>query len=888
MGVRSWWLRLRGLVAREQVERELDEEVRFHLDMETQTNIRRGMSPEEARREAHRKFGGVERHKEAAREARGTRPLEDLVRDVRMSMRGLARSPGFAAAVLCTLALGIGGTTSVFSVVRGVLLRPLPFPEAHELTTIWLANDREGIEEDVTSWPNFQDWRSQTDAFQEMVAVSGGRFTVTQEGPAEEVRGAFVTDGFFDMLGSTMHLGRGFRAEEARDGAAPVVVLSHELWVRRFGAAPSIVGTNVILSDRPYTVVGVTQPGHRHPHDAELWTPLTFDDGMQGLRESRGALWLPIMGRLAEGVTLEEAQAQMDGIARRLAGEYEVNEGMGVNLEPLHETLVGDVRTPLMILFGAVVFVLLVGSANVANLLLARGAVRAREMAVRLSLGAGRARLIRQVVTESAVLGLLGGLLGVGLAAAAVSGLERLVPLELPRLDAVGLDGGVLLFALGLSLGAGLLFAVLPALQVAGADPGEHLKEGARGASSGGLGRLRPLFVVGQFAFAVVLLVGAGLLTRSFFNVMAVDAGYDPEGVLTAEVRLPDPRYPDSESVRAFYATLVPRLQSLPGVEHAGVITAVLLDRLPNMGRIALEGRPDLEEVLSRHSVTRDAATADALRALGIELITGRLFNSTDGPGAAMVAVVNETFVRRFLPEAGVDGALGQRFVFGDGTEEDPGWITIVGIVEDAKRSGLTEEVRPAAFLPWTTVPAQVGQLVLRTGARDANALHLVEGLRAALQEADPTLPLTRIRTLEQAVSATMAQRRFLTVLLAAFALAGTLLAAVGIYGVMAYLVGHRTRELGIRAALGAHRGDIISGVLREALTQAGAGLVLGVAGAMVLSGLLRTQLFGLEPADPLTFTGVAVTLLGVAMLASWIPARRAASVDPAVALRGE
>jgi putative ABC transport system permease protein len=877
MTIRGLWLALRGLFARRAVERELDDELRFHIEMEAEKLERAGLRPDEARREAYRRFGGVERFKEEARGARGTRWLEDAARDLRIGARSLARTPAFALTTLLTLALGIGGTTAVFSVVNAVLLRPLPFPDSERLVTVWVTNPRQGIDEDITSWPNFADWRAGAKAVERVAVVRQTRLALTGAGDPEELPAGAVSDGFFDLLGAPLALGRGFRPDEVEERFQRVTVLSHELWVRRFGADPGIVGRAIQLGGEPYEVVGVTEPGRRYPLDAQLWIPLSLVGQFAELRETRGTLWLPAIGRVAPGSTLEQAQTEMSAIAARLERDYPANEGMGIALEPLHETLVGDVRAPLLTLLGAVAFVLLVGCANVANLMLVRGATRQREMAVRLSIGAGRARLVRQVVAESALLGLLGAAAGALVAAAAVRAFLATAPAGLPRAAEVTVDPTALAFALALSLLTALAFAVLPALQVGATDPGGHLREGGRG-SAEALGRLRPVFVGGQFAVALMLLMGAALLARSFMNLRSVDPGFAPDGVLVAELSLPAQRYGTGADVRAFYDETLAELRALPGADGAELISDLLLTLLPNSSSVAVESRPEAND---ETPVTYDGATPGFFDLMGIELVAGRAFGSADTGESPSVAVVNETFVRMFLP--GLD-PVGQRFTFG-GVGEDTNWTTIVGVMADARRSGLDREVRPGAIFPFAQNTTRRTQVLVRASGDPAA---LAGAVRTAVQRNDPDLPLRSLRTLDQLLADSLAQRRFVSALLAVFAALATLLASIGIYGVMAYLVGRRTREIGVRVALGAERAEIVRSVLKQGLLQAGIGMTAGALGSAALAGLLRTQLFAVEPSDPTTFLAVAALLLVVALAASGIPAARAARIDPTVALQAD
>ena len=878
MNLRGLWLKLRSLLSRSAAERELDDELRFHLEMETEVNLRRGMAPGDARREAYRRFGGVERFKEQARDVRGTRWAEDLVRDTRLSARSLARSPSFAAAALLTIALGVGATTAVFSVVRGVLLRPLPFPEPEELVTVWLTNPRQGKDEDVTSYPNFVDWREGSTTLSHVVGVASTLRTLTGGGEPEEVGSVLVTSGFFEMLGIQPALGRGFRAEEV-EGDAPslVVVLSHELWTRRYAADSTVVGRTVMINDVPHEVIGVMPPGRRYPADAELWVPLTFAGGLAALRDARSSLWLPVVGRLAPGSRLEEGQAQMSAVAARLEEAFPGNEGMGIGLEPLHETLVGDVRTPLLILLGAVALVMLIAAANVANLLLARGTARGREMAIRLALGAGKARLARQVLTESAVLGIAGGALGTLLALGGVRALLRLAPADLPRLDAVAVDLPVLAFALGVALATSVIFGLVPAVQAGRDRTAAGLRAGARGASEGGLARLRAAFVGAQFALALVLLVSSGLLVRSFVNLQKVDLGMEPGGVLSFRVTLPSARYPNYAAVSGFYEELITALEAIPGAQGAAAVSNVLLQRMGTSSSILIQSRPDLDD--RRDPVNYDGATADFVDVLGMRLVAGRPFGAGDERDATPVAIVSESFVRAFLPDR---DPLGERFGFGD-RNDDASWITIVGVVEDAQRWGLGQPLRPYVFFPMAQFMDTRASIVVRASG-DPEAL--AGPAREVLRSVDPSLPITELRTLDAALAGSVARQRFLMSLLAIFAGAATLLAGIGVYGVMAYVVSRRTREIGIRVAMGAQRGSVVGSVLREALVQAFFGLAVGLLGALALTRLLRNQLFGLEPTDPATFLAVSLMLAAVALLASWLPARRAAAVQPVVALR--
>jgi putative ABC transport system permease protein len=818
--------------------------------------------------------------------------MDHLLRDLRHALRSLARSPGFTAVALVTLALGTGANAAIFSVVHAVLLEPLPFAEPDRLVTVWLSNPRQGFEKDITSYPNFRDWREQGSSFSQMVAVTGTDVTLSGGGAAaedagaapEEVRAARVTEGFFPMLGVEPELGRGFRDEENEVGRHQVVVLSHGLWSRRFGADPAIVGSEIRVSGRPHTVVGVMPQGVRFPEDAQLWLPFAFTPAREDLREARGALWLPVFGRLAPGAGLAEAQAEMTAVAKRLEEAYpDDNEELGILLEPLRQTLVGDVERPLLVLLGAVGLVLLIACANVANLLLARGAARARELAVRSALGAGGGSLARQVLAESLLLGAAGGLLGLLAAAVGVRSLLGLAPGELPRIEGVAIDWTVFAFALAVALAAGVLFGLPSALHAAGAEPGRALQEGGRGRAGGRrLGRLRQVFVAGQLALALVLLAGAGLLVRSFLELRAVDPGFEPRGVLSFRVTLPGQGYETAEEIESFYRELLGSLEALPGVESASAITDFGLARLPQSGSITLEGRDHRSETDAAFPVAYDAVAPGFLQTAGIELLRGRAVGETDRRDGAQVAVVNEAFARRFFPG---EDALGRRFTFGTPQGDDPQWTTIVGVAADARRSGLDQDVRPSAFLPHTQYSAGQMTVLLRTAG---DPLVLAEPARRTVTALDADQPITDVRTLEQVFAGTGARRRFVAVLLGVFSGLAVALAAIGIYGVMAYVVGQRTREIGIRMALGARRREVVGWVLGQGMTVVAAGIALGLLGAVATTRLLSGLLYETAPADPVTFLLVAALLAAVALAANLLPARRAARVDPMAVLRQE
>jgi len=797
-------------------------------------------------------------------------------RTLKYAYRSVRGNKSTSVAVILTFALGIGVTTAVFSIVYGVLLRPLPFPESDRLVRVWLNNPRQGIEKDITSYPNFADWREQSRTIPGMAAVARAARNLTGAGEPRELSGAAVSEGYFGILRVAPVLGRVFTPEEESVGGPNVVILSHELWATQFASDPAIAGRALNLSGEPYQVIGVLPPGL---DDEDFWIPLRPSPD---LREARGALWLPVIGRLAPGVTFEQAQAEMSAIARRLEQSYPgANDGMGVLLEPLRASIVGDVRQPLLVLLGAVALVLLIACANIANVLLARGTGRRTEMAVRAALGASRRQLALQVGAESLLLALAGGALGVLAAFVGLKWLVALAPPSLPRLDAIRLDGSVLGVTAAVTVLCGLLFGLAPALDAGGRGPAGAIRQGGRGAIGGSAAeRLRPVLVVSQFALAVMLLAGAGLMLRSFAKMQDVDPGFDPNGVALVELNLPARKYESPEQIRAFYDELLTSLRTTPGIESADAISRFMLGRLPNSASLVIDG-VELPPALERLPVAFDAATPGLVATSRMRLLSGRDLLPTDREGSPRVALVSETMVRTFFRGT---NPIGARFSFG-GPDGEDNWVTIVGVLTDARRSGPVEPARPYVLLPHAQYTTRRLELVIRA---TGEPLVLLPQVRTAVNAIDPTQPITAVRTLEQSFNETVAPRRFLMVLLSIFGAAACGLAAIGIYGVMAYVVMRRTREIGVRIALGAAPAHVQRLVIMQAMAQAGIGLTLGIAGALLLGGQVRAQLFDVAPTDPATLVATVGLLALVALFASWLPARRAAAVDPATAMRIE
>jgi putative ABC transport system permease protein len=635
----------------------------------------------------------------------------------------------------------------------------------------------------------------------------------------------------------------------------------------------------IYLNGEANTVVGIMPPGFEFPTKTEIWGPLAPNDR---LRAARGAFWLPVVGRLKPGVSRQQAQADMDVIAGQLEKQYpNINAGYGVNVVPLHEQTVGNIRRALLVLLGAVAFVLLIACANVANLLLARAAGRQREIAVRAALGAGRWRIIRQMLTESVLLSAVGGALGFLLAVWGVDTLIRFSPANIPRLGDIHLDWRVLGFTLGVSLLTGLIFGIVPALQTSQADVGETLKEGGRTGSSGRRTQLiRSGFIVAEIALTLVLLVGAGLLIRSFWRLQQVSPGFNTDRLLTLQLRLPRTKYPDGASVAAFYQQLQERLAALPGVQSASGASSILLPKLANSSGFTVEGRPPDPREQSLE-LPFDSVLPNYFQTLGIPLVQGRQFDSRDGRDTMQVAIVNETFIKRYLPNT---DPIGKRFTFGDGSN-NPQWITIVGVVRDTKRQGLDEPVRIESWMPMSQAPSRTLQVVVHTSG---DPFAMVGAVRSAVWALDKDLPIPKIETMEQVMADQIAQRRLNMMLLCLFAAVALILAAVGIYGVMSYVVTQRTHEIGIRVALGAQVSDVMKMILRQGMLLSLVGVAMGLVATVALTRLMATLLFGVSATDPLTFAAIALLLMLVALAACYIPARRATKVDPMVALRYE
>jgi putative ABC transport system permease protein len=803
--------------------------------------------------------------------------LSSFARDARYAIRMLVNTPGFSLIVLLTFALGIGVNTAVFSVFNGVLLRPLPYPDPDRITMIWLDNRRLAIKEDITSFPNYRDWRDQNSAYAQLAAFTPSAFSLTGAGEPERLQGAQATANFFDVMGVKPVAGRVFDVSNEKPGNDTVVVLSYGLWQRKFGGAADALGRPMVLNGRPHEVIGVMPADLRVPENAELWKPLAPDEG---LREARAAFWLPVIGRLKPGVGVEQAQTEMSGISARLEQQFDSNRGYGAYVVPLHEQLVGDVERSLFVLLAAVGFVLLIACANLGNLMLGRTAARRKELAIRTALGARRGRLVRQIVTEAFVLAVAGSALGLVLAYWATGFFMTVGADSIPRPEMIRIDARVLGFTLLLAAVSALLAGLLPALHASGGAVVDSLREGGREGGPVASRRTRSALVAAEVALAFVLLAGAGILVRTLWSMQQVDRGFDASRIALATVSLPQALYAGPPEVRGFYARLLERVRALPGVESAASGTGVLQPELANSGIFSFEGKP-LPPEEQRIEFPVESVSPGYFETLNMTFVRGRPFDARDHADAPPVVIVNETLARLGWPGA---DPVGRRMRAGDENSTAP-WMTIVGVIRDARRADVTKAIRPELYRCALQATPRTQMLVVRTAGEPAA---IFPSLRNEVRQLNPQLPLYRVNTLQTQLSSTMNQPRFRAVLLTGFAVIALALATIGIYGVTAHAVNQRRHEVGVRMALGASAREVLSLILKQHLRPALVGVVLGIAGALVLARFLESLVYGVGASDPLTFGFMAITLVAVAVIACWIPARRATRVDPLIALRTE
>ena len=882
------WRRLRGEGGN------VEEELRHHMEGRVEEYRAAGMSEEEAWKHARARFGDIQRIRAACagedkrlmrRTVRTTRRelMISMLRDLKLAARVLAKRPGYTGAVLATLVLSIGATTAIFSVVNGVLLQPLPHPNPEELVLVYEVDQRSGFFEDhnfVTA-ASFKDWREQNRVFSQMSAFRNFLVTYRGDGDPQRVMGGFASAEFFSILGVNAALGRTFVPEEDVRGSNNVAVLGHNFWVTHMAGDPEVIGKSITVGSSSVTVVGVLPDGFDYlDADFDLWFPIALSESDFQNRRSHT---MRVVARMKPNVTLEDAQSDMDRVVAGLSDAYpQFLTGWGVNVVSMTDEVVGEIRPALLVLLGAVGLVLLIAAVNVANLMLARTTAEQHEMAIRTALGARRDRLVRQKLTESVVLALGGGAFGLLLAAGATKLLLTFAPENLPQVDQIGVDGRVLVFALIVSLTTGVLFGVVPAMSAARMDANAFLREGGRGSSgSAGHRRLRAAFAVSQLALSLVLLIGAGLMMSTFVRLMRVDPGFEAGGVLSMKLTIPTSDYPTRDDQAAFYDEVLRDLETLPGVISAGVTRFLPFVEEEWTWSVQIQGQP-----LQREGEKRDygyhVASADYFRTMGISLKRGRTFTQFDNASAPPVMIVNEGFVHRFFPDG--SDPIGQRMSILD--REDV-WMGIVGVVEDVNRSSLDADPLPAYYGPYAQVPwdwfiTEMGLTIQTAG----DPTSLVADVRNVVRRIGNNVAINDILPMQDRVVESVARSRFAMILLGTFAAVSVALAVVGIYGVISYSVGQRGREIAVRMALGAEPAKILRLVIGQGMVLALAGIAVGVIGAVTLTRFQASLLFGIDSADPLTYAGLSLLLGAVALLATYVPARRASKVDPMAVLR--
>jgi predicted permease len=877
----SRWSSLwRNVVHRARVERDLDEELRSTLELLVEEKVRAGMAPDAARRAATLQLGGIEPLKERVRDVRAGAATDMFLQDVRYALRLLRRSPGFAAVAILTLALGIGATTAIFSVVNGVLLRPLPYAAADRLVRLYEANVEQGVTDGPTSIPTLEDWRTHTRAFSAIAASQVVPMIVTGRGDPGELQMALTAGDLFRLLGTPARIGRPLLEQDFRE-SAPHAVISERLWTTRFAADPAVIGSTLLLQGRAYTVVGVMPSDFRYPTaETDVWAPHSVLTDMEIGPRIRNQRTLEAVARLAPGVTLDQARNDLNAVTARLAAEHpQTNAGWrAATVLPLQAAIVGDVDTALLVVLGIVAVILLIACANLANLMLARGPARAGEIAIRTALGAGRMRIVRQILTESVVLALLGGALGIALAAWSVQVILALSADTLPRVEDVRLDYRVIGFGVLVALFTAVLCGVLPALRAARAEPQHHLR-GGRGAVGRG-GHVRNVLVVAEVGLAVLLVIGAGLMARSFLALRTVDPGFDSDRVLAVTILINASGAEDPIAhIVGRRTAFIERIGALPGVAAVGAVSALPLREGPweafEFTRPDGSGAPDGGPLRA----DRSYIDGEFLRSMSVPLLRGAPLpkdRSQVDPAGPFPILVNETAARRFWPDR---DAIGQEMRAG----KTP--FVVAGVVGDVRHLRLSESPTPAVYFPHWIGPRSVTTLVVQS---QGDPLALAGSIRQVIRDIDPDQPIRSMVPLSDVMADSIARDRFFTALFAVFGLLALVLAAVGVYGVLAYSVGQRTQEIGVRMALGARAADVLRMVIAGGMRLVLIGVVLGGLGALLLTGVLGSQLYGVSRTDPLTFVIAPAGLVAVALLACYVPARRATRIDPVTALRAE
>ncbi len=859
-------------------EQDFERELRADLELEAQEQQDDGLSPDAARYAARRALGNAVHIQENLRAVWGWGSYERLKQDIGYAFRGMRRSPGFTLTAVLSLAFGIGANTAVFSIVNAVLLRPLPYENPDRLVMLW-EQDRKGTESFVAPG-DFQDWRRETSSFDRLAAFIHTTFTITGNDRPERVAGEIVSADLFGLLRVAPALGRGFVAEDERHVPYQSVILSYGLWQRRFGGDPAAVGQTLESNGRKLTILGVMPKDFDFPSGLirtppEIWVPMARPPQEWTVH---GFHYFRVVGRLRDGVTLAAASSEVDAIQKRIADRNPGEAFAAARAVHLANEITGDVKTPLLVIFAAVLFVLLIACVNVANLILARGSARQREFAVRLALGAGRWRVMRQLITESLLLGMVGGVLGTGLAVAMTKGILAIAPADVPRLAGVRMDSEVLQFTLAVSILAGMLAGLSPAIALSVRDFGAQLKAGGRTPGQTGGGPLRNVLVVSEIALAIVLVAGAGLMAQSFYRLEQVRPGFRTRNILTFFAGVPDARYPPARQAR-FFSDLIARVRTLPGVESLGGTSALPLSGTDDTYSFEMVGQPQ-SAVLPSMGAHYRVVTPDYFSTLGIPLLQGRVFNARDTAEAPRVVVINESLARQYFAN---EDPIGKRIEIGNGRNAGP--LEVVGVVKDLNHASLAR--KPVAEMYETYLQTPQGALTLAVRAA-GDPRGLLPAIRRQLAALDPDVPLSKVMTMTDWMDESLAPSRFRSALMGGFALFAMVLAALGVYGVMAYNLSRRIAEIGIRVALGARPGQVLGLVIRQALKLSVVGVVIGLGASLCLTRFLKGLLFEVGTADPLTFATAGLILIGVAMVASYLPARRAMNVDPLVALRHE
>jgi putative ABC transport system permease protein len=882
--LRSLTSGVRSLFRKRQVERELDEELRAYMEMAVDEKMQRGMTRDDALRAVRLERGNPELAKENVRDAGWESFAETFCQDVRFALRTLRKSPGFTAVVVLTLALGIGANTVIFSVVNAILLRPLPYAHPGQLVFMREVKSGSDVSDLGMSYPSFAELRDDNRTFSAIAGLGGHSLVLTGHGEPSEVSTVPVTPDFFSTLWAEPLLGRAFAPNDGERGAAAVVILSENLWRSRFGADPGIVGRSLNLDMRPYTVIGVMPASFRTPFLNQLnqvWIPLAQDPLFSvWMTKPPQQHWMAVIGRLRPGISPTRVHAELETISARLGKEYPPEKGWTIRTEPLQQTITGDVKLPLLLLLGSVGLVLLIACANIANLLLSRATSRSKEIAVRIALGAGKTRIARQLLTECAMLGLLGGVIGALVAYCGVAALVPLLPASLPSFHSIRVDGWVVLFAFLLSVASSLVFGLAPVLSAAGSDPQKQLGEGGRAGESTAPRRARAFLAVGEIALAIVLLVAAGLLMRSFAQLTSVNPGFEPNHILKAMISLPQFQYSTPKQWAAFSEELMTRLQAQPGMQDSAIAGPLpIIDCCVTLTfQIAGDPPPQAGTANTANYVPASSSYFSVMR---IPLLRGRLFNPSDSVSSPAVVLISQALAKRYFPN---QNPLGRHLIFGFPIN---GVVSreIVGIVGNIRDVSLGKEPGPMLYVPYAQAPLFGGEVVVRS---TLSAPAIIGAIRAATHGIDKNLPVTDIATLPDVLNQSVAQPRFRTLLLGLFGAIALTLAAVGIFGVISYSVSRRTQELGIRMALGAQPGSVLRMILREMLALTAIGIAIGIPCAVAAGRLVTHLLFNVTPYDPITLVLVPLVLVAVATLASYIPARRAMKVDPIVALRYE